>query len=569
MRFETINRALPLCSCNDTSNASVSIAQALQPASVPRSLSSSGPGPPNAFRRVLHRRPYTQRPLGRSLHLHRGRSGTHASPRGRNPKRPARLTRGRRAAPRPHQQRAPTPPRARPLGGGRGVLRAGAGPAPSLGPASPPRRRRTRPGVPRLRPGRRCARGSMEGESTSAVLSGFVLGALAFQHLNTDSDTEGFLLGEVKGEAKNSITDSQMDDVEVIYTIDIQKYIPCYQLFSFYNSSGELNEQALRKILSSVKKAVVGWYKFRRHSDQIMTFRERLLHKNLQKHLSSQELVFLLLTPSIITESCSTHRLEHALYKPQKGLFHRIPLVVANLGMSEQLGYKTISGSCESTGFSRAVKTHSSEFFTEDGSLKEVHKINEMYASLQEELKSICKKVEYSEQAVEKLLKDVTRLKREIKKRKQAQTQAARENIEKDPQENIFLCQALRTFFPDQEFLHSCVISLKNRHISKSSCTANHQLNVIDNLTLMVEYTDVPEASPASGTPQMLKRKALDTDDGWQLKKSRLLEIQNKPSKTDPDSSNQEKASTMSSPETDEDIEKMKGSGEYPQSPTF
>ena len=64
---------------------------------------------------------------------------------------------------------------------------------------------------------------------------------------------------------------------------------------------------------------VVGWYKLRRHSDQIMTFRERLLHRNLQQHLSSRELVFLLLTPSIITESCSTHRLEHALYKPQKG----------------------------------------------------------------------------------------------------------------------------------------------------------------------------------------------------------------------------------------------------------
>ncbi|XP_070361559.1 helicase POLQ-like isoform X3 [Equus asinus] len=240
-----------------------------------------------------------------------------------------------------------------------------------------------------------------------------------------EAEHEGLLLGEVKGEAKNSITDSQMDDVEVIYTIDIQKYIPCYQLFSFYNSSGEVNEQALKKILSGVKKeVVVGWYKFRRHSDQIMTFRERLLHRNLQQHLSSQELVFLLLTPSIITESCSTHRLEHALYKPQKGLFHRIPLVVANLGMSEQLGYKTVSGSCTSAGFSRAVKTHSSEFFKEDGSLKEVHKINEMYASLQEELKSVCKKVEHSERAVEKLLKDVNRLKQEIKKRKQAQIQA-------------------------------------------------------------------------------------------------------------------------------------------------
>uniref|UniRef100_D6RHB0 BRCA1 A complex subunit n=1 Tax=Mus musculus TaxID=10090 RepID=D6RHB0_MOUSE len=29
----------------------------------------------------------------------------------------------------------------------------------------------------------------MEGESTLGVLSGFVLGALTFHHLNTDSDT--------------------------------------------------------------------------------------------------------------------------------------------------------------------------------------------------------------------------------------------------------------------------------------------------------------------------------------------------------------------------------------------
>ena len=142
-------------------------------------------------------------------------------------------------------------------------------------------------------------------------------------------------------------------------------------------------------------------------------------------------------------------------------------------------------------------------------------------------------------------------------------------NVQKDPQENIFLCQALQTFFPNCEFLHSCVISLKNGHISKSSCNTNHHLNVVDNLTLMVEYTDIPEAGPAGSVLQMIKRKASGADGGWQFKKSRLLEIQNKPYKTDTDSSNQEKASTVSSPETDEEIEKMKGSGEYPQSPTF
>ncbi|XP_076999080.1 BRCA1-A complex subunit Abraxas 1 isoform X2 [Tamandua tetradactyla] len=341
-------------------------------------------------------------------------------------------------------------------------------------------------------------------------------------------------------------------------------------IFHAISFLGEVNEQALKKILSSAKKNVVGWYKFRRHSDQIMTFRERLLHKNLQKHLSSQELVFLLLTPSITTESCSTHRLEHALHKPQDGLFHRVPLVVTNLGMTEQLGYKTVPSSCMSSGFGRAVKTHSSEFFEEDGSLKEVHKINEMYGSLQEELKNICKKVEHSERAVEKLLEDVNRLKQEVNKRKQAQVQAVagKQNILEDPRENAFLCEALQTLFPDCELLHSCVISLKNKHISKSCCNTNHHLNVVDKLTLMVEYTDIPEANQASGQ-QTTKRKALDMDDGWQVKKSWLLEVPKRPSKTDTDSSNEEKASTMSSPESDEEIVKMKGSGDYPQSPTF
>lgn len=84
----------------------------------------------------------------------------------------------------------------------------------------------------------------------------------------------------------------------------------------------------------------------------------------------------------------------------------------------------------------------------------------------------------------------------------------------------------------------------------------------------MVEYTDISEASPASIARQEMKRKALDIDDRRQFKKLRLLEIQNQPSKTETDNSNQEKSST-SSLETDEEIEKMKDSGDYPRSPTF
>ncbi|NWX13842.1 ABRX1 protein, partial [Aegotheles bennettii] len=375
---------------------------------------------------------------------------------------------------------------------------------------------------------------------------------------------EGFLLGDVKGEAKNSITDSQMDDVEVVYTIDIQKHIPCYQLFSFYNSAGELNELALKKILSGCKKSVIGWYKFRRNTDQTMTFRERLLHKNLQSHLSNQGLVFLLLTSSVMTESCSTYRLEHALHRPQEGLFQKVPLVVTNLGMAEQQGYRTVSGSCVSSGFVRAVRQHRSEFFYEDGSLQEVHKINEMYATLQEELKKICSTVELSERSVEKLLAEVSQLKEEIKKKKQQSCSEDTDNPGQ-PKENVLLCQALQTFFPNSG-LQTCIVSFKGRQMSKNCCTIDHNINVMDKLTLMVEERDFTEAE----TRHLTKRKVRGTTTGSKsLKKSRSLQLHQKLLE-DQEDSDQEQKLMLSSTETDEDaFEKTRDTNEYPHSPTF
>ncbi|NXE77186.1 ABRX1 protein, partial [Cochlearius cochlearius] len=376
---------------------------------------------------------------------------------------------------------------------------------------------------------------------------------------------EGFLLGDVKGEAKNSITDSQMDDVEVVYTIDIQKHIPCYQLFSFYNSAGELNELALKKILSGCKKSVIGWYKFRRNTDQTMTFRERLLHKNLQSHLSNQGLVFLLLTSSVMTESCSTYRLEHALHRPQEGLFQKVPLVVTNLGMAEQQGYRTVSGSCVSSGFVRAVRHHRTEFFYEDGSLQEVHKINEMYATLQEELKKICSTVEASERSVEKLLAEVSQLKEEIKRKKEQSYSGEDTDYPGEPKENVLLCQALQTFFPNSG-LQTCIVSFKGRHVSKNCCNIDHNINVMDKLTLMVEERDFTEAE----TRHLTKRKVRGTTTGSKsFKKTRSLQLHQKLLR-DQDDSDQERKLTLSSTETDEDVlEKIRDTNEYPHSPTF
>ncbi|XP_075461760.1 BRCA1-A complex subunit Abraxas 1 isoform X2 [Ascaphus truei] len=405
----------------------------------------------------------------------------------------------------------------------------------------------------------------MEGESTTALISGFVFGALTFQHLNSGSDTEGFLLGDVKGEAKNSITDSQMDDVEVVYTIDIQEHVPCYQLSSFYSALGDLNKPELKKLFTGHKKNVIGWYKFRHNTDQVMTFRERLLHRSLQEYLSNPGLVFLLLTSNSTTEIKSTHRMEYALHKPQDGLFQRVPLVVANLGMSEQQGYKTVSGSCVSVGFNQAVRKHRLEFFNKDDTLKEVNKINDMYTTLQEELKKTCSEVVGSEQSVEQLLEEVKKLKKEIaEKRKHIQT-SEKKVPDDDTQENVLLCQAFRKFFPHSALLQACRLSMSGRQISHC-CNIDHNLGLVDELTLMIKQSDFPE----SRTRQGRKRKVMAIQDGTKApKKTRLLQLQkiNRAS-GEGESSDTDKLLFLSGTETDDDSsEKMNCA--RPQSPTF
>ncbi|XP_077131899.1 BRCA1-A complex subunit Abraxas 1 isoform X1 [Ranitomeya variabilis] len=335
----------------------------------------------------------------------------------------------------------------------------------------------------------------MAGESTRALMSGFVFGALAFQHGNSGSDSEGFLLGVVKGEAEDSITDSQMSDVQVVYTIDIQRSIPLYHPCRFYSGVGELNNLALKKLLAGQEKDVIGWYKFRHNTEQTITFREKVLHHNLQTYLSNSELVFLLVTSHSTTETESTHLMEYALHKPQDHLLQKVPLIIANLGLSEQQGYSTLFGSSMSAGFNRAVTNHRSEFFNEDGTLKEVNKITAVCTSLQEELKETCSRVADSENFVEKLLQQVNQLKMQITKKKQQLCKHGNGNKEMaSPEENVFLCQALRNFFPKFAVLQSSSLTVNGETIPHI-CATNHNCSDLKNLTLLIQPGDLSKVS--------------------------------------------------------------------------
>uniref|UniRef100_A0A8C6VRE9 Uncharacterized protein n=1 Tax=Naja naja TaxID=35670 RepID=A0A8C6VRE9_NAJNA len=266
-------------------------------------------------------------------------------------------------------------------------------------------------------------------------------------------------------------------------------FCPMYIIFSIF------------KLESKLKCNVIGWYKLRRNTDQTMTFREQLLHQHLQSHLSNQDLVFLLLTSNITSSSSSTYKFEYALHKPQERLFQKVPVVVANLGMAEQQGYRTVSGSCISSGLCKVMAEHGSEFFNEDGSLKEVHKINEMYSSLQTELK-----VSYEYQFLRS-------------KKEQEKTTG------KLPKENIFLCRALHT------------VTLKGRQISKKGCTADHNIQIVDQLTLMIKESNFPEME----TRQASKRKAIVNTSGPKAcKRRRSFHLNQKLFQEDQENSDQE-----------------------------
>ncbi|KAJ8339115.1 hypothetical protein SKAU_G00359010 [Synaphobranchus kaupii] len=328
--------------------------------------------------------------------------------------------------------------------------------------------------------------------NTSVCISGFVLGSLMFQHFNSDSDAEGFILGECKAEERSNITDSQIDNIQFEHLINIEKHISCHRLSSFYNNIGEVNQDSIRRILFSCKEErIIGWYRQRRNTEQRMTFKEQVVHKNLKRALSNHEMVFLLLTPTEATPSGSTHRLEYSVFRSHGSQYHNLPVVVSNLGMLEQQDYWRSAVPCSSLSYSQAVKKHRSKFFCSDGSLSEVNEVNNMNDTLQAELQAACGEVEKSERSVERLLADISALRKAVTEKKRKQACEKDQHPASNPlQENVMLCEAMRTLFPESPLLRTQTLTLGGAPAPEFCCSASHRLDISSSLPLILTHWD-------------------------------------------------------------------------------
>ncbi|GFR28211.1 BRISC complex subunit Abraxas 2 [Trichonephila clavata] len=280
-------------------------------------------------------------------------------------------------------------------------------------------------------------------------LSPFVLSTVMFDNSNSFGDQEGFLIGNAQKCVRREISDQSMYNTEEDLIISIYSCIPCGSYLSFYDSCGNVKEDVVDDFLGERKKAVVGWYRYRRNLVAFPSAREMIVHKNLRKFFagniffSDEHFVF-----GVFGSACypttATHTYDYAFFIQKAESFRSLGITLLNLGdtKTEYRGGSLSSSFINSSTFDSVLEIpwdFSSCWQTEDA-MQQMHKmLREKCDSLAEELAASESVNSIIEQEVQKLDSELESLTIKAKPPEPVNREVEMENSENIPPETAYI----------------------------------------------------------------------------------------------------------------------------------
>ncbi|XP_052770958.1 BRCA1-A complex subunit Abraxas 1-like [Mya arenaria] len=174
-------------------------------------------------------------------------------------------------------------------------------------------------------------------------VTGTILASLLYDNSSSFGNQVGLLLGEVVREVKDTISDSQINNVEVETKIYVYESVAWPNDLIFHDRRGQVDMDEITKLLGDKTRNIVGWYSFRRNSSPKPSFRERLIHASLVKSLNKEGplFTFLLCSEKTNKPTLSLHKHDHCfLHCVANSVFRKPPETVINLGDTTHTEYR-------------------------------------------------------------------------------------------------------------------------------------------------------------------------------------------------------------------------------------
>ncbi|KAH3787197.1 BRCA1-A complex subunit Abraxas 1-like [Dreissena polymorpha] len=251
-------------------------------------------------------------------------------------------------------------------------------------------------------------------------VSGTVLSALLYNISSGPGNSMGFLLGEIVENLKDTISDSQINNVHLETKIYVYDSVQCSSNWLCYSNQKDTLNKIITALQSSRDQKIIGWYSFRRNSSLRPSFRERLTHKDLLESLQIDENQFLFLLASEKAKAnMSTLKFDHCFLHCVESKFKKLPISVLNLGDTTATEYRhgTSHTALTHQGSLNCIMQKHQEKFLKSTGMVAVDNVKALNVDISRSLDRLSKLVIESEKQKNELEKELRQLKHQISHR--------------------------------------------------------------------------------------------------------------------------------------------------------